>query len=170
MSTNNIQEVVVVVDTTTLDRSSHDSITGVVAIRADGVSFPDARWSDFPVVILSWWLEPISRILHGTTRIWECRFMDGPLSIRLQQEHEDSWTLTGLRDSRLELTARVSCRAFIRSLLGAGHQILRECRQRSWQGRDIEALDSAVRTIELMFSNPSPEPTPSKAPGDWRTP
>jgi hypothetical protein len=143
-----IQKVAVEVDVSTLAMSSHSSITGVVAIRTDDAFFPEARWSDFPVVILSWWFEPVSRILAGTSRVWECRFMDGPLSVRLEQQHDDAWILRGLHSGRTEFTATVSCRAFIRSLLEAARQILRECRQRGWQSRDIEALDSEVRRIQ----------------------
>jgi hypothetical protein len=149
MSTDiSIQKVAVEVDASTLTMSSHGAITGVVAIRADSVSFPEARWSDFPVVIFSWWFEPVSRILAGTSRAWECRFMDGPFSVRLEQQHDDAWTLLGLHAGRVEFTATVSCRAFVHSLLEAARQILRECRQRGWQSRDIETLDSAVRGIQ----------------------
>jgi hypothetical protein len=143
-----IQQVAVEVDASTLAMSSHGLITGVVRVRAGSASFPDAHWSDFPVVILSWWFEPVLRILAGTSRVWECRFMDGPCSVRLEQQHGDAWTLLGLHSGRVEFTATVSCRAFIHSLLETARQILRECRQRSWQSRDIEALDSAVRSIQ----------------------
>ena len=74
--------------------------------------------------------------------------MDGPFSVRLEQKHDDAWTLLGLHADRVEFTATVSCRAFIHSLLEAARQILRECRQRGWQSRDIETLDSAVRSIQ----------------------
>jgi len=143
-----IQMVTVEVDASTLAMSSHGSITGVVAVRTDGAFFPAARWSDFPVVLLGWWFEPVSRILAGTSRVWECRFMDGPLSVRLEQQHDDVWTLLGLHSGRIEFSATVSCQAFVRSLLEAARQILRECRQRGWQSRDIEALDSEVRRIQ----------------------
>ncbi|MBI3415997.1 MAG: hypothetical protein HY043_11915 [Verrucomicrobia bacterium] len=142
------QKVAVEVDASTLAMSSHGSITGVLAIRTDGAFFPEARWSDFPVVVLGWWLEPVSRILAGTSRVWECKFMDGPLSVRLEQQHGDVWTLLGLHSGRTEFTATVSCRAFIRSLVEAARQILRECQQRDWQSRDIETLDSEVRRIQ----------------------
>jgi len=142
-----IQKAVVEVDTSTLERSSHGSITGVVSVRVDNTSFPDTSWSDFPVVILSWWLEPVSRILQGKTRVWNCRFMDGPISVRLEQQHDDTWTFLGLRGELVEFTVKVSCRAFIHSLLDASRRILEECKRRGWQSRDIEILDSAVRTI-----------------------
>ena len=149
MSTDiSIQKVAVEVDASTLAMSSHGSITGVVAIRTNDAFFPEARWSDFPIVILGWWFEPVSRILAGRSRVWECKFMDGPLSVRLEQQRDDVWTLLGLHSGRIEFTATVSCRAFIRSLLEAASQILRECRQRGWQSREVETLDSEVRRVQ----------------------
>jgi hypothetical protein len=139
------------VDTLTLERSSLGSITGVVTIWTDATAFPNTRWSDFPVVILGWWLEPVCQILLGKTRVLECRFMDGPFSVRLEQQHDDTWILLGLHDGRIEFTATVSCRAFIHSLLDAARQVLRECQQRGWQSRDIEKLGSAVIMIPPVF-------------------
>lgn len=149
MSTDtSIQKVAVEVDASTLTMSSYGSITGVVTIRVGSAAFPEARWNDFPVVVLSWWFEPVSRILASTSRVWECRFMDGPFSLRLELQNDDAWTLLGFHAGHVEFTATVSCRAFIRSLLEAARQILRECRQRGWQSRDIETLDTAVRRIQ----------------------
>jgi len=123
-------------------------VTGIVFIRVGGVSFPGDHWSDFPIVILGWWLEPVSRILHGKTHLWECRFMDGPYMARLEKHSEDVWNFTGLRDGRTEYTERIACRSFIQSLLEAARQILDACKKRGWQDRDIDVLESAVRTIE----------------------
>ena len=148
MNTITFKKAIVEVDTSTLERSSNRSITGIITIRAGGVSFPDTRWYDFPVIILSWWLEPVSSVLQDKTRVWNCRFMDGPISVRLEQQHEDSWTLLGLRNDRVEFTTSVSCRAFIDSLLETARQVLRECQRRGWQSRDVQTLDSAVKAIE----------------------
>ncbi|HVK59611.1 MAG TPA: hypothetical protein VM735_12580 [Candidatus Kapabacteria bacterium] len=114
-----IQNVMVEVDVSSLERSSTGSVTGVVFIRAGDVSFPEVRWSDFPVVSMSWWLEPVSRILVGKSRVWECRFMDGPFTARLEQQHGDTWALSLIHSGRVEFVATVSCRAFISSLLDA---------------------------------------------------
>src|SRR5688572_3706114 len=97
---------------------SDGSIAGVVSVRGIDRCFPSGDWSDFPVVILAWWLEPVSRILEGKSNFWECRFMDGPLILRLVQQAGDSWLMTGAHNSRVEFKATISCRAFIDSLLG----------------------------------------------------
>lgn len=148
MDANPIQPVTVKVDPATLAQSSSGSITGLIVVQSGEASFPDPHWDDFPITILAWWLEPVPRILKGKTRSWECLFMDGPCSLQLEQEHDDAWKLTGLRNSNVQLTATVSCREFIHSVLQAARLILHECHQRNWQSRDIDTLASAVRTVE----------------------
>jgi hypothetical protein len=152
MSKDTIQETQVIVAPNSLEMSPHGSLTGIITIRAGSACFPDEHWNDFPVVILSWWLKSVPQILSGKTHVWNCTSMDGPFSFHLEQQHEDTWTLLGLHDGRIKFTATVSCRVFILSLLDAAHQVLRECQERGWQSRDIEALDSAVRTVQREVS------------------
>ena len=35
------------------------NITGEIWLEVAGFGFPDRRWSDFPVVILGWWLDAL---------------------------------------------------------------------------------------------------------------
>ena len=142
-----VQKVELEADTSTLEISSHGTITGIIAIRVGETLFPGANWSDFPVVILIWWLEPVSRILQGKSRVWECRFMDGPFLARLEQQSEDIWKLSGFHNEHIEFTAAISCREFIHSLLRVANLVLSECNKRGWTNRDTEALGSAIRII-----------------------
>lgn len=150
MSANSsIQKIAIEVDTSTIAISNSGSITGVIAIRVGDAIFPEARWDDFPVRILSWWFQPVSRILAGKSHVWECLFMDGPYTLRLEHVQNDTWTVRGFYDRRtVEFTATVSCRAFLDNLLGVSRGILRDCRQRGWQSDDIDALDKAVRNAQ----------------------
>jgi hypothetical protein len=143
------QEVFVEVDIATLAMSARGSITGVVFIRGTDRSFPASDWSDFPVVILDWWLEPVSQILQRKTKTWMCRFMEGPLTMQLTQQDGDSWLLTGANNGCTEFEAAVSCRTFIRSLLGAAREILTACGQRRWSNADIDKLASTLKRLEL---------------------
>ena len=149
MSANSsIQEAIIKVDVQTLGGSLHGSVTGVVRIWIAGVLFPEKQWSDFPIIILSWWLKPVPQIQLGAARDWEWLFMDGPYSIQLRQHRGDDWILEALQAECVVLTAKVSCRAVIRSLLDAAALVLRDCNDRGWQGGEISELDLAVqRTI-----------------------
>jgi hypothetical protein len=71
--------------------------------------------------------------------------MDGPYFVRLEQQREDTWKLSGCRNEYVEFTASISCREFINSLRDTVNRVLRECEKRGWQGSDIDALASAVK-------------------------
>ena len=142
------ESVTVEVDTSTVEMLAHGSITGVVFIRCGSATFPSRGWTDFPVVIFEWWLEPVLRILQGKTRQWECRFMDGPCLARLIQEQDDTWSLTGLHHDRAEFQVLVSCAQFLRSVLRAASTLLAECEKNGWQTRDIDHLASTVRSLQ----------------------
>jgi len=144
-----VQKITIEVDPSTLAISTSGSITGVIAIRTSDIVFPEAGWSDFPVVILSWWLEPVAQILAGNSKVWDCRFMDGPYSLRLEKEQNDIWMLRGLYDRRtVEFTATVSLAAFLNRLLSVAQKVLRESRKRGWQNTDIKNLGSAIQNAQ----------------------
>ncbi len=66
-----------------LERSASGTILGVIYLDLDTRAFPDAQWSDFPVVILAWWIDAVGPLLSGPTRSTELRFMDGPFWVEV---------------------------------------------------------------------------------------
>jgi hypothetical protein len=149
VSTNpQIREAVVEVDITTLDMSSSGVIAGVVAINTGSSVFPEQNWSDFPVIVLSGWLDSVPGVSNGMLSSWECTFMDGPLSIRLRQQSGDTWSLICLRNDQVQHTERISRDAFIRSLILAARAVAGECYRREWRTPDVEALNSQLKRAE----------------------
>jgi hypothetical protein len=59
--------------------------TGAAAVWVvlDGVAFPEAGWTDFPMVILPWWTDAAIKLLRGAAGPVEMRFMDGPYWVEL---------------------------------------------------------------------------------------
>jgi hypothetical protein len=143
-----IQEVAVEVDVSTLERAGSGAITGVVFLRVGGEAFPDDGWSDFPVAILGWWIEGVSRISRGESRTCECLFMDGPERFRLEPKDGDAWSLLAFHHDRKELAATISFAAFRRSLVVAAEAVRSACRARGWQSPDLDVLDAAIRRIQ----------------------
>lgn len=144
-----VEKVVVEVDTSTLKkRADHDSITGMVFIRGESACFPEKCWTDFPVVILNWWLDPVYRVREGKTRLWRCTFMDGPCVALLEQRDGDTWRLTGIHNEKAVFIVALSCDAFICSLLDSACAVLAACKQHGWQTRDIDNLASTIRMLK----------------------
>jgi hypothetical protein len=76
-------------DPSTLHQGRLGSITGVVYFEfGPERQFPSLGWSDFVVVLASWWMVALKEITKGTSEI-KLYFMDGPYWITVvSQEHE----------------------------------------------------------------------------------
>src|SRR5512143_2687887 len=63
-----------------------DSVTGVIYVELDSGAFPEISWSDFPVIILTWWAEELRDLETPARREVQWQFMDGPHSLTLTKE------------------------------------------------------------------------------------
>ena len=59
-------------------------ITGTLFVELGGNAFPDAGWSDFPVVVLGWWVRA-ALALQRTGAPTSFMFMDGPFELELRR-------------------------------------------------------------------------------------
>ncbi len=131
-----------------LDRSTAGGITGLLAVRLGSTWLPERTWSDFPVVVLGWWMRECAGLASGGTGRF--RFMDGPLQFnanaigggRVELESEDQHGNNVRRV--VHATVPVShVRAFV---LRAAAQILDACKRNRWSGRDVDELRSLVES------------------------
>ena len=140
--------VEVVVDPTALARTAAGRIVGPVWLRFDRpdgpTAFPEAGWSDFPAVVLAWWLARLARDTGGREALERCEFMDGPPYFTVRRRRDDPrWELAcfGAGGAR---PAAVEGREFLDSLAAAARAVHAECVAREWGGADIEALARAI--------------------------
>jgi hypothetical protein len=77
-------------DPSTLRQSRSGSITGVVYFEF-GLErqFPRLGWSDFVVVLASWWMVALQEIAKGASEV-ELSFMDGPYWITVVSQEGES--------------------------------------------------------------------------------
>ncbi|HET7550630.1 MAG TPA: hypothetical protein VFK04_05025 [Gemmatimonadaceae bacterium] len=99
---------------------------------------PEANWFDFPVPVLSWWLEALARVASGSDAA--LRFMDGPYVLALMPS---SAGLLLFRGEGFEEEAPVA--SFEASLRAAAMLTLAECERRGWSSRDILELRQRSR-------------------------
>jgi len=105
-------------DPSTLHQSRSGSITGVVYFELDPErKFPGPGWSDFVVVLASWWMAALKKIAEGTLKV-ELRFMDGPywitvvsredaLLLRCTEDNQDARVVYELRVKLNDLTGEI---------------------------------------------------------------
>jgi hypothetical protein len=129
-----------------LGRSRVGIVHGPICLRVDGFSFPDLQWTDFVVVILTWWCRALFRILEGDRGPVEVRFMEGPFLVELGPQGKDTLRLTlveaGLK-RRIVRNADVKTAPLIRSIISASDRTLIQCKKHQWWSNDEDCLAAA---------------------------
>lgn len=136
--------VEVVVDARSLSRSPSGSISGRIFLRGPAGEFPDADWFDFPVVVLSWWIEGLTRIASGHGRSFTGVFMDGPFSFTVRLVSGNvAELLWGTRDHPVTVQ-QIELRSLLMSAASAGAEVAQVCHTNGWSGRDVQVLEQAL--------------------------
>lgn len=135
----------IVFDSSTLHQGSSVSrpITGVLCFEFAGQCFPDERWSDFPVVITSWWLEAVANLQAHPKEEAIFRFMDGPYFVGARRVGNDLVNVRYVED-RLVQTAVHEEQVALVDLVGAVHSLARDvvsaCEQHGLSCRELAFL------------------------------
>jgi len=137
----------IVVDTSALQRSSSGSITGALFVRMDGIPFPDDGWSDFPVVVLGWWVDAVHRLLGGLSEEEELDFMDGPQSLVLKRRDDGAVAIgcrTGQSGLQLDHETVVPESTLRDQVVKAARVVVATCERNGWQGSDVRNLQECI--------------------------
>ena len=131
-------------------QSRSGAITGPIWLQCRTVQFPCAEWSDFPVVILGWWLENVARLRRGEPEA-SCMFMDGPYEFIVAHRPHDLVHMQ-LMDRHAEESSPVSelsvpFEALQAALWTAANTVVAECVRRGWESRDVDALRASLSTL-----------------------
>ena len=133
--------------------SEHGSIWGEIRCRFSGDQhFPEARWTDFVVVVLGWWLESIVTLVDGRERNATIRFMDGPFKVNVFAKRLDSWgaELVEGRVAGDQVLHRVEFApdSFIDSLIQASDETVEACAENGWT---TDAIDFVLKQREQLI-------------------
>ncbi|UBU08426.1 hypothetical protein [Nonomuraea gerenzanensis] len=134
-------ELRAVVEPSALERLRSGSIVGPIWLDRGEDGFPEAGWTDFPVVILGWWLSALRRPF----RTAELTFMDGPWEARLHLR--GSAYRAVLRRTYpvvVEGEGEVAFDVLRESVVAAARHVLAECEKRNWTDTDISLLGSII--------------------------
>ena len=129
-------------DVETLRRSTKGSITGRLYVELGTFVFPDRGWSDFVVVILSWWLEALYGLVDGN-RTAELGFMDGPYAIGVTAIDLSVCSLECFQKGRTDtILTKTSVDVFqlIQEVQHVSARVVEVCDAQGWQSSDVIAL------------------------------
>ena len=113
-----------------------DNVTGVIFLELHDGAFPAKGWSDFPVIILGWWIDAWLQLEVPARREVQWRFMDGPHVVTLAKVTGDASTGT------FEFSQVRS------SLLPAAEFVVAHCDEHKLFSRDLETLRENVQRLK----------------------
>ena len=125
------------------------SIVGPIEVEVLGEFFPGAGWHDFPVVIVSWWIDELTSLDAAGRNKCRLLFMDGPYYLELERDDEEP-DLAVLRcfEDRNEVGSVTQEFVSISSVLAEVKDLARRLvlagRDRGFASRDLDALSAQV--------------------------
>jgi hypothetical protein len=127
-----------------LTRSGHASICGQVWCESGTLAFPGPHWNDFPIVVVSWWLEAVVGLVDGRKRNADVSFMDGPYVVHVFAKRRESWQAEWV-ERRAAGTNVIhqfdfTPDPFIRSLIACSDDLLQECSTNGWESTDVDSV------------------------------
>jgi hypothetical protein len=104
------------------------NVTGVIFLELQDKAFPQVGWSDFPVIILGWWIEAWLQFMTPERREAVWRFMDGPHYVTL------------IKEGNARSTGAFEFREVQSNLLEAAVRVIAHCQRHNMLSRDLETL------------------------------
>jgi hypothetical protein len=153
-------QIQVVVDERSLELHPNGSITGIVYFCLDSTVFPDKRWNDFIVIVLSWWVQATKRLSRAENAVETFSFMDGPFEIIVDRKNTlVSLSLVTRRGRGKSIGPfYTSFRSLSDALNKAANQILTSCAKRDIHSNQLAELERAVDE----YHDPAAEPRQQK--------
>jgi hypothetical protein len=71
----------------------NNSVTGTIYWDMNLFKFPDPKWNDNVVIVLSWWLQGLNDLLNYKKNVVEFLFMDGPYSLKVYYQDSESFVI-----------------------------------------------------------------------------
>jgi len=131
----------VIVVPSSFERTAAGSISGVIFLRGAAGDFPDSHWSDFPAVVLAWWIAGLRELVAGHSQAFTGRFMDGPLVFVIERREDGSGRLSWGSGGSERAAGIVGLADLLSSVVSAGEVVARVCRVHHWTGSDLECLE-----------------------------
>lgn len=145
-----VQEIVIDVDLDSL--INNENITGNICFAIDYHRyFPEQDWSDFVVIILSWWIKSFKGlIISEIGRTYDFDFMDGSPIVMAKKISTDKAELSFYDDKSSEVHFKAVCsiKQLRDSLLSTSKKVVRAIDRENWIDEDSEELKDLVNSLE----------------------
>ena len=127
-------------------------ITGQIWIDLNDSEFPSKYWSEFPIIILNWWLENLILLTNNNQTSCMCNFMDGPYSFEVIVESDSKWKIYFMKSDSKEDFCQFQMYLQPQELLGeileSEKNIIEFCKRNDWESKEIENLRNSVASYQ----------------------
>jgi hypothetical protein len=147
-----MSRVSVSLNESTITLRTSGSIVGTIFFRVQDRPFPADDWSDFPIVVLGWWLEAVTSLYSGRDSC-EFEFMDGPYSVVVSKIDGEVIRVAPHRNGAPDgdaVTGKLS--ALSAELLFVANAAYDHCCAKFWSGSDVLTLSDRISALKLASS------------------
>ncbi|PKR83252.1 hypothetical protein [Heyndrickxia camelliae] len=144
------QDILIEVDIDTLENRTN--ITGIIYFMIDYHRyFPDQDWSDFVVIILSWWIKSCKGIIvYEVGRTYEFDFMDGTPTVFAKKINETQVEILFCEGSspKVNFSGVFAIQQLRDSLLSTSKKVIRAIDRKQWSSKEIDELKDLTISLE----------------------
>jgi hypothetical protein len=136
-------------------RSAGGVVYAKLYLEVDGLSFPHPNWTDFAVVVLSWWCKGAASLLEKATSV-DIRFMEGPFLVRIRVVDSNVWEVSLIESSlkrRIHYVAAVNPACLLDSIVAASEQAILLCENNGWWSKDTDDLQNSLAYLRAAMKH-----------------
>jgi hypothetical protein len=133
--------------------NSSNQIIGEIYFEKNGyLFFPEENWSDFVIVILSWWTDKLRYFEYGSNGEYiDFDFMDGPLRIRIERISKGEIKLVEIKENSYNkevlFKADTHFNVLKSSLLKASKSVLGFVKIKNWETEETLILENKIKSL-----------------------
>lgn len=135
-----------------------NKVVGPIYFRLGDVAFPEEGWSDFPVVIIAWWMNDLSRMWQRAREV-NLVFMDGSPYIHATLEKDQLVKLNAFAGSSCIYSGAFELAAMCDEVIKTALELAKwletnplQSAQESASGLDPTGLISASESLQSRYS------------------
>jgi len=148
-----MDQIKIRVNRTTLFINDSNNIVGEIYIEKNGHSFfPEEKWTDFVVVILSWWTKKLRYFEYakvGEKTVFD--FMDGPLLLRLKKVNEHEVNLIGVKrnliNDEMLFEAQTQFDDLKMNVVKVSKSVIGYAKLKGWEDNELVNLHNEIKSL-----------------------
>lgn len=144
----------IVIGNNTLKQGTSGNITGKIFVEVDDYYFPEENWNDFPIIILSCWINNYLNSRRSKVGKFEMCFMDGPFLLKGELVDNELYKIKligrELENTGQELETYLTSKEIQEMFLKASRKILREAELSCISQEKLQGLKKILKELKNL--------------------